>query len=123
MAEKAKRKRRRVVSDEAIQKHVSSEEKSCGKTCEEELFTFTNKRTSLDDLKEETLKQVQEELYEDCRHEDEEIETDRRKWKRRLDCRTWNVLDKQLNARYIIIKHMYDMCCVVMSPMAPQIIK
>lgn len=92
MAEKPKRKRRRVVSSEAVQKDVSSEEISCNETCEEELFKFKNKQTSLEDLKEETMKQVQQELYEDCRYEDVGDEG-----KRRAEYRAWNVLDKPLN--------------------------
>ena len=96
MAEKPKRKRRRVVSDESTRKDVSSEETRCNETCEEELFRFKNKRTSLEDLKEETLKQVQEELYEDCRHEDAGDEEDRRRWKR-TEYNAWRVLDKQQN--------------------------
>ena len=103
MAEKPKRKRRRVLSDEVARRGVSSEEKSSRETCEEELFRFTNKRTSLEDLEEETLKQIQEELYEDCRHEDEFHEEDRRKWPRKTDYRAWKVVDKQSNdARYIL---------------------
>lgn len=97
MAEKPKRKRRRVLSDEVVRKGVSSEDKSCGETCEDELFRFTNKRTRLEDLEEETLKQVQEELYEDCRHEDVCLEEDRRRWSRKTDYKAWRVVDKQSN--------------------------
>jgi len=97
MAEKPKRKRRRVSSHEVVQKNaVSSDHKSFSDTCEEELFKFSNKRSSLADLEEETIKQVQEELYEDCRNEDV-YEEDRRKWRRQMNYRTWNVLDKQFN--------------------------
>ena len=104
MAEKPKRKRKRVASSEAAQKDaLSSEERSCSETCEEELFAFKNKKSSLEALEEETLKQVQEELYEDCRYEDIGEESDRRKWKRKADYKAWNVLDKPFNDRYVNI--------------------
>ena len=104
MAEKPKRKRKRVASNNTAQKDaLSSEERSCSEACEDELFNFKNKRSSLADLEEETMKQVQEELYEDCRYEDIVDETDRRKWKRKADYKAWNVLDKPFdtNARYV----------------------
>ena len=107
MAEKPKRKRKRVASSEAAQKDtLSSDERSCSETCEEELFTFKNKKSSLEALEEETLKQVQEELYEDCRYEDIGDEKDRRKWTRKADYGAWNVLDKacnDTNARYTTV--------------------
>lgn len=98
MAEKPRRKRRRVLSSDVSgrQNPVSSDEKSCSETCEEELFKFTNKKASLEDLEEETLKQVRDELYDECRYEDIGDEGDRRKWKRRADYTAWNVVDKQL---------------------------
>ena len=99
--EKPKRKRKRVVSNDAAQKDVnSSDERSCSEACEEELFNFKNKQTSLEALEEETMKQVQEELFEDCRYEDIGDESDRRKWKRKGDYRAWDVLNKQNNTRY-----------------------
>lgn len=86
------------MSSETTRKEaVTPEKKSCDETCEEELFSFTNKHTSLEDLKEETLKQVQEELYEDCRNEDID-DGDSRRWKRRVDYnKAWKVLENQFN--------------------------
>ena len=105
MAEKPKRKRKRVASKEAALKDVySSDERSCSETCEEELFNFKNKQTSLEALEEETIKQVQEELFEDCRYEDIGDESDRRKWKRKGDYRAWDVLNKQNSTRYGILR-------------------
>ena len=114
-ADKPKRKRKRVASSEAAQKDaLSSDERSCSETCEEELFTFKNKKSSLEALEEETLKQVQEELYNDCRYEDIGDERDRSKWKSKADFRAWNVLDKacnDTNTRYVALIPLVLFCC------------
>lgn len=101
------------MSDEAVQRDVtSSDEKSCSEACEEELFNFTNKRTPLEDLEEETIKQMQDELYQDCRNEDVSDESDRRKWKRKTEYSGWNVLDKPFNdaKRYDVYSHLRLYC-------------
>jgi len=89
-AQPKKRKRRRIVSDEA-QKNIDN--KISEEACEDELFRFSNKQSSLEALSEETLQEVQEELYEDCRKEDVETEEDRRKRKRPCDYKAWNDLE------------------------------
>lgn len=88
-----KRKRRRIVSGETQKDTFSSDDKSCGEACEEELFRFSNKQSTLEALSEETLKEVQKELYEDCRKEDVDTEIDRRRWGREHSYKAWNDLE------------------------------
>jgi len=96
-----KRKRKRVMSGEVQKDTLSSDDKSRGEACEEELFRFSNKQSTLEELSEETLKEVQKELYEDCRKEDVEAETDRRRWGRENNYKAWNDLENRSQPRFV----------------------
>jgi len=109
-----KRKRRRIVSGETQKDTLSSDDKSCGEACEEELFRFSNKQSTLEALSEETLKEVQKELYEDCRKEDVDTEINRR-WAREHSYKAWNDLEHRFVDPPPRFVHIYIGVCIMLT--------